>query len=156
MTITPTCVIKSLPSRAGSLSLLAALCTPKCPDQSHGHLGRLVRLPVGARDDDRVAVRVFDPDLAMAWTIALAFRRVTVRCPHDRRVELLGARYDFVEIGHFAEPEQNSIPNVEIWADKESMVVFNIAMMELKDERLAREQPFVVWTAMITAQAKEL
>jgi hypothetical protein len=92
----------------------------------------------------------------MAWTVALAFRRIAVRRSYDRCVQLLGARYDFIEIGHFAEPQQDSIPNLEIWADEDSMVVFNIAMMELKDERLTREQPFVVWAAMITTQAKEL
>jgi len=79
-----------------------------------------------------------------------------VRRPHDRRVELLRAPYDLVEIGHFAEPEQDAVTDLEIWIDEDSVVMFDVSMVELKDESLVAEQPLVIRATMITTEAEEL
>ena len=75
---------------------------------------------------------------------------------HDRRVELLRASYDFVEIGHFAEPQQDAVTDLEIWIDEDSVVMFDVSMVELKDESLLGEQPLVIRATMITTEAEEL
>ena len=123
---------------------------------SLANLEWLVCLAVWACNDHGVAVRVFDPDLAMARTVALSFGRVAVRRLYDRCIELLGARYDVVEIGHFAEPQQDAITDLEIWIRKDSVVMFDLSLVELQDECVVGEQPLVVWASMITAEAKEL
>jgi hypothetical protein len=92
----------------------------------------------------------------MPWTIALTFRRVSVRCSYDRCVELVGACNDVVEFRHFAKPQQNASTHLEVWADEEPMVMFDISLMELKHESSVGEQPFVLRAAMITAKAEEL
>jgi hypothetical protein len=47
-------------------------------------------------------------------------------------------------------------PFDSIWVHKEPMVMFNVAMMELKHKRPLRQQPFVVPTYVITRETKEL
>jgi hypothetical protein len=89
----------------------------------------LVRLTVGAGNDHRVPVRVLDPDLAMAGTVTLALRWVPVKRSYDRRFELLRSRDDVVEVGHFAEPQQDTVANFDIWAHKQAMVVLDVAVM---------------------------
>jgi hypothetical protein len=79
-----------------------------------------------------------------------------VRRPHDRCVELLRASYNLVEIGHFAEPQQDAVTNLVIWVDEESVVVFDVSMVQLKDESVVGEQPFVIRATMITTEAEEL
>jgi hypothetical protein len=120
------------------------------------HLNRLVRLTVRAGNDHGVAVRVFDPDLAMPRTVAAALWRVAMRRSHDRCVELLSACYDLVEIGHLPEPQQDTIADLDVWAHEESVVVFDISMVQLKDEDVVGEQPLVVRTSVITTEVKEL
>jgi hypothetical protein len=88
----------------------------------------------------------------MSWTVALAFRRISVRRSDDRRLELFGAYDDFIEVGHFTEPQQNAVTNFDIWVDEKPMVVFDIAMMKLKDEGAAGKQPLVLRATMITAE----
>ena len=88
----------------------------------------------------------------MAWTVALPFRRVSVRRSHDGCLELFGAFDDFVEVGHFAEPQQNAIADFGVWVDEKPMVVFDIAVMKLKDESAAGKQPLVLRATMITAE----
>ena len=92
----------------------------------------------------------------MAWTVALAFRRVSVRRSHDRRLELFGARDDVVEVGHFAEPQQDAIADFDVWVHEEPVVVFDIAVMQLKDESAAGEQPLVLRASMITTETQQL
>ena len=116
------------------------------------HFRWLVRLAIRAGDDHGVAVGVLDPDLAMSWTVALAFRRISVRGSHNRCLELVGAYDDFIEVGHFTEPEKNAIADFGVWVDEKPMVVFDIAMMKLKDESAAGKQPLVLRATMITAE----
>jgi hypothetical protein len=79
-----------------------------------------------------------------------------VRRPHDRCVELLRTSYGLVEISHFAEPQQDAVTNLELWVDEDSMVVFDVSMVELKDQSVVGEQPFVIRATMITTEAEEL
>jgi hypothetical protein len=92
----------------------------------------------------------------MAWTVALALRRIAVGCPHDRRAQLAGAYHDIVEVGHFAEPQQHTITDVNVWAREEPVVVFNISTMELKYQSSVSKEPFVLRPTMITAKAEKL
>jgi hypothetical protein len=92
----------------------------------------------------------------MRRTVALAFRGVAVRCSHDRRAELLGTCHDLVEIGHLAKPQQDSITNLDIRAHKESVMVSDVSVVELKNERSVGKQPFVVRTPMITTETEKL
>src|SRR5687767_2794622 len=94
--------------------------------------GGLVRLTVRAGNDHGVAIRVLDPDLAMTRTVALTFRRVSVRCSYDRRVELAGTYDDIVEVSHVAKPQQDASADLDIWAHEEPVVMFDISLMELK------------------------
>ena len=80
----------------------------------------------------------------MSWTVALAFRRISVRRSDNRRLELFGAYDDFIEVGHFTEPQQNAIADFGVWVDEKSMVVFDIAVMKLKDESATGKQPLVL------------
>ena len=80
----------------------------------------------------------------MAWTVALAFRRVSVRRSHNRCLELFGACDDFIEVGHLTEPQQDAITGFGFRVDEEPVVVFDIAVMQLEDERAAGEQPLVL------------
>ena len=79
-----------------------------------------------------------------------------MRRSYDRCVELLCARYDAVEISHFAEPQQDAVTDLEIWICKDTVVVCNVSMVELQRERVVGEQPLVVGTSMITTETKEL
>ena len=90
-------------------------------------------LTVRAGNDNCVAVGVLDPDLAMSWTVALAFGRVPVGRTHNRCVEMGGASDDIIEVGYFAEPEQHPVANLDIWTHEEAMVVLDVAVMELHD-----------------------
>ena len=140
-----------------------SLAKPESPTVVRSKLSRdtrsfptLVRLTVRAGNNHGVAVRVFDPDLAMTWTVAFAFRRVAVRCSHDRCIELSGARDDVVKVGHLAEPQQNAVANLDIRSNEEPVVVFDAAMMKLKNKNAAGEQPLVLGTSMITAETQQL
>jgi hypothetical protein len=92
----------------------------------------------------------------MARTIALTFRRVPVRCSHDRCVELAGSYNDVVEVSYLAKPQQDAGTDLDVCAHKEPVVVFDISVMELKHECSVGEQPFVLRAAMITTKAEEL
>jgi hypothetical protein len=113
----------------------------------------LVRLTVGAGNDHRVPVRVLDPDLAMAGTVTLALRWVPVKRSYDRRLELLRSRDDVVKVGHFAEPQQDTVANFDVWAHKQTMVVLDVAVVQLKDKNAVGEQSLVLRASMITPQA---
>jgi hypothetical protein len=80
----------------------------------------------------------------MSWTIAFPFGRVSVRCSYHWRVEPIGTRDDLVEVGHFAEPQQDTIAYFGIRVDEQPVVVGNLSMMELQGKRSAGEQSFVV------------
>jgi hypothetical protein len=121
-----------------------------------GSFRRLVRLTVRAGNDDRVAVWVLDPDFAMSWAVALALRRVAVRCSHNRRLELFGARDNLIKARHFAKPQQHAITDVGILIDKESVVVFDIAVMKLQNQSAAGQQTLILRTSMITAETQQL
>ena len=92
----------------------------------------------------------------MSWTVALAFRRISMRRPHNRRLQLFGPYDDFVEVGHFTEPQQNAIADFGLSVDEKPMVVFDIAVMKLKGESAAGKQPLVLGTSMITAETQQL
>ena len=79
--------------------------------------GRLERLAVGAGDDHRVAVGVLDPELAVPWTAALAFRAGSGAAVARRRAELPGAGHDVVEVGDLTEPEQDPVADLAVTAD---------------------------------------
>ena len=117
---------------------------------------RLVRLTVGAGNNHDVAVRVFDPDLAMTRTIALALWGIAVRRSYDLCVELLSAPHGAVEIGYFTEPEQHSVTNIKISAGEDPVVVLDVSMMELQHECVLGKQPLVLRTTMITTEAQQL
>jgi hypothetical protein len=68
----------------------------------------------------------------MTWTATLALRRVAVRFAHDRGVELASACHNVVEVGHLAKPQQDAVPDLDFWAHKEPVVVFDSTVMELK------------------------
>ena len=80
----------------------------------------------------------------MSWTIAFPVGRVSVRCSYDWRVEPSGPRDDLVEVGHFAEPQQDTVADFDIRVDEQPVMVGNLSMMELQDKRSAGEQSFVV------------
>ena len=92
----------------------------------------------------------------MTWTVALTFRRVSVRCPYDRCVELAGADNHIVEVRHLAKPQQDACTDLDIWAHEEPVVMFDVSLMKLKHESSIGEQPFVLRAPMITAKAEEL
>ena len=92
----------------------------------------------------------------MAWTVALALRRVAVRRSHNRRIELFGAYDDLIEVGHLTEPQQDAVTDLEIGVREGTVVVFDVSMVELKDERAASEQPLVLGAPMITAETEQL
>jgi hypothetical protein len=92
----------------------------------------------------------------MTWTVALAFRRVSVRCSHDRRIELAGAYNDIVEVSHLAKPQQDASTDLGVRAHEEPMVVFDLSLVELQHQCAVGEQPFVLRATMITAKTEEL
>ena len=106
-------------------------------------------LTVRAGNDDCVAIGVLDPDLAVSRTVALAFRRVSVRCSHNWCVELSRASHDIIEVGYFSKPEQHAVANLDIRTHEETMVVFDVTVMELQDQRSIGEQSFVLRSSMI-------
>ena len=89
----------------------------------------------------------------MAGTVTLAFRWVSVKRSYDRRLELLRSRDNVVKVGHFAEPQQDTVANLDVWAHKQAMVVLDVAVMQLKDESPVGQQALVLRASMITAQA---
>jgi hypothetical protein len=91
----------------------------------------------------------------MARTVALALRRISVRCSHDRCVELARAYHDIVEVSHLAKPQQDARTDLDTWAHEESVVVFDISLMELQHQSSVAEQAFVRGSAMITAKTQE-
>jgi hypothetical protein len=70
----------------------------------------------------------------MTRAVALAFWRVAMRRSYNLCVELLSATNDAVEIGYFAEPQQDSVANIKIGAREHSVVMFDVSMMELQNE----------------------
>ena len=92
----------------------------------------------------------------MAWTDALALRRIAVGCSNDRRVQAAGASDDVVELGYFAKPQQDTIADFDVWTNEYPVVVFDIPTMELKDQSAVGKEPFVLRTTMITSKAEKM
>jgi hypothetical protein len=104
----------------------------------------LVRLTIGAGDDDCVSVGVADPDLAMSRAVALAFGRIAVRRPYYRCAELGGPRHDAIEVGDVTEAQQDAVAHFGVGLADATVVVLDVAVMKLQSQNPIGEQPFVV------------
>src|SRR5215218_2651380 len=116
----------------------------------------LVRLAVGAGDDDGVAVGVRDPELAVSGAVALALGGVAVRWSDDGRGEPLGALHGRVEVGDVAEPQQDAVADLAVRVADAPVVVLDLAVVELQHQHAVGEQPLVLWAAVVALQAEEL
>src|SRR5215211_4405024 len=116
----------------------------------------LVRLAVGAGDDDGVAVGVRDPELAVSGAVALALGGVAVRWSDDGRGEPRGALHRRVEVGDVAEPQQDAVADLAVRVADAPVVVLDLALVELQHQRPVGEEPLVLRAAVVALQAEEL
>lgn len=116
----------------------------------------LVGLAVGAGDDDGVAVQVFDPDFAASGSAALAFGWVSMWCSQELCAELLRACHYAVEVGDVAEPQQHAIAELMVRVADQPVVVFDLAVVELKNQDSIGEESFVLGSSVAALQTEEL
>lgn len=116
----------------------------------------LVCLAVGAGDDDGVAVRVLDPDFAVSGSVALAFGWVSMRCSQDGSAELSRACHYAVEVADVAEPQQNAVADCTVRVADQPVMVFDLAVVQLKHQDAIGEKPFVLRAAVVAVQTEQL
>jgi hypothetical protein len=92
---------------------------------------RLVRLSVRAGDHDRVPVWVADPDFAVSWAVALAWRWIAVRSLYDGSAEFAGPGHDAIEVCDVAEPQQNAVAHLGVGITDAAVVVLDVAVVQL-------------------------
>ena len=72
----------------------------------------------------------------------------------DGGLEVHGARGGLVEVVNF-KPEENTVSRREVGIADGTVMMLGLPMVQLKDESVARDEPFIVRAAMRTLATKQ-
>ena len=103
---------------------------------------------MGAGKHDRVAIRIAQPAFPVGVLAAMARF-------DDLGFHLVGTRNNSIEVVQF-KPEENA---VSVWSkvgiSERAMMMLDVPVVQLEDELSARDQPFIIRSAVAALTAKE-
>ena len=72
----------------------------------------------------------------------------------DFGVQFLGPSNGRIEVGDF-KPEEDAVSRWELWIADAPMIMLDVPVVQLKNERAIRYETLIMWAAVITLTAEQ-